>query len=274
MENSNSLGTAVITGASSGLGEAYARRLAQRGFDVVLVARSEARLRTLAAEITVDTGRSAQVVVADLTNRDDLERVAALLRSDESISLLVNNAGLGKMLGFNQVQPDENVMMIDLNITALTQLTQAVLPKFIERQRGGLINVASALAIWPPFPIGAVYSASKAYVLSLTRTLALELEGQNIQVQAVLPGAVRTEFYEDAGFDLDTFPAEAIMSTDEAVDAALAGWDLGELITIPSLEDIGQWNAYDDQRASLVTGVSRSRAASRYSQFAAVGGEQ
>lgn len=265
MTNIESLGTAVITGASTGIGAAYARRLAHRGYDVVLVARNEVRLKSLAAEITVDTGRSAEIVVADLANRADVTRVAALLRTDERITLLVNNAGIARLGPLESAQPDDSVSMIDLNITALTQLSQAVLPGFIARERGGIVNIASAMALWA-MAGSAVYSGTKAYVLMLTRGIAEEVAGKGIQIQAVLPGAIRTELWNDSGVSVDTFPTSVVMSVDDVVDAALAGWDRGELITIPSLEDNEAWETFETQRASLIPELSKDRPASRYLQ--------
>ncbi|CAN5338378.1 SDR family oxidoreductase [soil metagenome] len=265
MTNIESLGTAVITGASAGIGATYARRLAHRGYDVVLVARNEERLKKLAAEITVDTGRSAEFVVADLANQADVARVAALLRADERITLLVNNAGIARLSPLETAEPDDSVLMIDLNITALTQLSQSVLPGFIARERGGIVNIASAMALWA-MSSSAVYSGTKAYVLMLTRGIAEEVAGKGIQVQAVLPGAIRTDLWNDSGVSLDQFPDSMVMSVDDVVDAALAGWDRGELITIPSLEDAEAWDAFEAQRTSMIPGLSLNRPASRYLQ--------
>jgi short-subunit dehydrogenase len=263
--NIESLGTAVITGASNGIGAVYARRLAHRGYDVVLVARNEDRLKSLAAEITVDTGRSAGIVVADLSNQAGVAQVAELLRTNDSITLLVNNAGIARLGTLEASEPDDSVAMIDLNITALTQLTQAALPGFIARERGGIVNIASAMALWS-MPTSAVYSGTKAYVLMLTRGIAEEVAGKGIQVQAVLPGAIRTDLWNDSGVSLDQFPDSVVMSVNDVVDAALAGWDRGELITIPSLEDIEGWETLEKQRTSLIPGLSKDRPASRYLQ--------
>jgi short-subunit dehydrogenase len=260
-----SQGTAVVTGASAGIGAVYARRLAHRGYDLVLVARNEERLKRLAAEITVDTGRSVQTISADLVDRGELARVAQLLRENADVSLLVNNAGIARIGPVAAAEPDDLAAMIDLNVTAPTQLTQAVLPGFIARQRGGIINISSAMALWT-MPTTAVYSGTKAYVLMLTRGIAEEVAGQGIQVQAVLPGAVRTELWDASGQPLSDFPESIIMSAEALVDAALAGWDRGELITIPSLEDERAWKAFEEQRVALIPNLSTDRPASRYLQ--------
>jgi short-subunit dehydrogenase len=260
-----SQGTAVITGASTGIGAVYARRLAHRGYDLMLVARNEERLKRLAAEITVDTGRSIQTITADLVARADRERVSKLIRENTDVSLLVNNAGIARLGPIETARPDELRAMIDLNVTALTQLTQAVLPGFIARQRGGIVNIASAMALWT-MPTTAVYSGTKAYVLMLTRGIAEEVAGQGIQVQAVLPGAVRTELWDASGQPLSDFPDSIIMSADALVNAALAGWDRGELITIPSLEDEKAWEALEERRIALIPELSKDQPASRYLQ--------
>lgn len=261
----NTQGTAVVTGASAGIGAVYARRLAHRGYDLVLVARNEARLKTLAAEITVDTGRSVQVLVADLATREGVDRVSSLLRDDARVSLLVNNAGTAKLGPLTAASETDIDSTIDLNITALTHLTQAVLPGFVARRRGGIINIASILS-FVPMEGTAVYGGTKAYVLYFTRSLAQQVAGQGIQVQAVLPGLITTELWDESGVDVRTFPKEMTMTPDQLVDAALAGWDSGELFTLPSLEEISYWNDFESAREALAPLISRDRAASRYLQ--------
>lgn len=257
------LGTAVITGASAGIGAVYARQLAHRGYDVILVARNESRLRAIAAEIAIDTGRSAQVLVADLTTRAGIDRVSTLLREDASITLVVNNAGIAKLGPLGAASEADVDSTIDLNITALTHLTRAALPGFLERKHGGIINIASMLAI-VPMEGTAVYGGTKAYVLYFTRSLAQQVAGQGIQVQAVLPGVITTELWDESGVDAQTFPNEIKMTPEQLVDAALAGWDSGELFTLPSLEEISYWNDFESAREALAPLLSRNRAASRY----------
>ena len=256
-------GTALITGASSGLGARYATELAARGFDLVLVARNADRLSALAESITSDTGRRVDVLAADLTDKSGLAAVEARLVDDQTITLLVNNAGgsLFGPVGGADVEAYEN--LIALNITALTRLTNAVLPGFQARNAGTIVNVGSAMTFLI-MPVSAVYSATKSYVLAFTQSLQLQLADTGIRVQAVLPGAVRTDFWGGSGIELSDLPDEMVMSVEDAVDAALAGLDAGELVTIPALEESAHWETLDAHRNELAGIVSRSEKASRY----------
>jgi uncharacterized protein len=255
--------TAVITGASAGLGSAYAQRLADRGYDLVLVARNAARLEALAAGIASRTSRKAEVLVADLTDEAQLSAVESRLRTDESIEMLINNAGGSGFAPLNGLAPSAFENLIALNVTSLTRLTAAALPGLTSRRRGAIVNVSSALAL-NLLPVSAVYSGTKSYVLTLTRALQQELAESPVTVQAVLPGAVRTEFWEGSGIELSAFPDEWIMTAEDAVDAALAGLDAGEPVTIPSLPDVSDWEAYEKARQALVPNLSRSTPADRY----------
>jgi short-subunit dehydrogenase len=148
-------------------------------------------------------------------------------------------------------------------VTSLTRLTTAVLPGLTARGRGTIVNVSSALAL-NILPVSAVYSGTKSYVLTLTQALQQELAESPVTVQAVLPGAVRTEFWDGSGIELSAFPDEWIMTAEDAVDAALAGLDAGEPVTIPSLPDVGDWEAFEKARQTLVPNLSRSVSADRY----------
>jgi short-subunit dehydrogenase len=258
-----SKGTALVTGASSGLGALYADRLAKRGFDLVLVARNRDRLNAVTGRLSAETGRSVEVVVADLTNREDLARVETILKANASITMLVNNAGIGA--GAPLVASDIDAMeeMIAINVNALTRLTYAVVPHFLKRRTGTIINVASIAAVWPEV-LNGVYAGSKAYVTAFSQSLRHELADKNIRVQVVVPGATATDFWDTAGLSINNLPTEAVMKAEDAVDAALAGLDLGEFVTIPSLPDSADWERYEAARQALIPNLSRNSPAGRY----------
>ncbi|SDY98072.1 hypothetical protein SAMN03159453_01881 [Pseudomonas sp. NFIX28] len=230
-------GLALVTGASSGIGAVYAERLAARGYDLLLVARDEPRLQTAATRLRAEHKVQVEVLKADLTLKADVLKVEQRLRSDSSINLLLNNAGIVADGSLAVADTDRLEAMIQLNVIAVTRLAAAAAASFSAAGRGAIINIASVVALIPE-SFNATYSATKAYVLSLTQSLAAELDGKGVQVQAVLPGVTRTEiFWERSGIDAQGIPAEMVMDATEIVDAALAGFDQGELITIPSLPD-------------------------------------
>ncbi|MDK1388558.1 SDR family oxidoreductase [Sinorhizobium sp. 8-89] len=259
----NSKGTALITGASSGIGAIYADRLARRGYDLILVARNKARLDQLAKRLSDETGRSVEVVAADLGDRADLARIETVLRTDASITTLVNNAGVGATGPLLASDVDKMEEMITLNVTALTRLSYAAVPGFVARGAGTIINIASIVGIAPEV-LNGVYGGSKAFVLAFTLSLQKELADTNIRIQAVLPGATATDFWGLAGTPLEHVPSEIVMRAEDMVDAALAGFDLGERITIPSLPDAGDWEAYEAARQKLIPNLSLSVPAARY----------
>ncbi|WP_233839084.1 SDR family NAD(P)-dependent oxidoreductase [Paraburkholderia sp. ZP32-5] len=263
MNTSVKLGTALITGASSGIGAAYADRLARRGYDLVLVARNQARLDQLADRLAKETGRQIRTLAADLNHSEGVHKVEALIRDDQTLTMLVNNAGIGSAAPLLQADVDVMESMITLNITALTRLTYAAAPAFVARGAGTIINISSAVAIAPEI-LNGVYGATKAYVLALSQSLKHELADKGLRVQAVLPGAIRTEFWDVAGTPVDSLPAEMVMSVDDLVDAALAGLDQGEFATIPSLPSVDGWNAYEAARVALVPHLSLSKPGARY----------
>ena len=257
-------GTALVTGASSGIGAIYADRLARRGHDLILVARNRERLNEVAKKVTDKTGRAIQVVKADLGKQADLAQVETLLREDASITMLVNNAGVGAAAPLLDSNIAQMTDLITLNVAALTRLVYAAVPGFVKRGKGTIINIASIVAIAPEL-LNGVYGASKAFVLTLSRSLQHELSSKGVRVQAVLPGAIATEFWDLAGMPINNLPPEMVMTTDNLVDAALAGLDLGETVTIPSLPDVGDWDAYEAARGALLPGLSRILPAKRYS---------
>jgi uncharacterized protein len=263
MTTSQDRGTILITGASSGIGAVYADRFARQGYDLILVARNQERLNALAARLHQETGRHVAVITADLGNKDDLARVEAVLKTDTSITGLVNNAGFGGGAPLLQSSIEKMEEMITLNITALTRLAYAAAPAFVERGRGTIINIASIVAIAPEL-LNGVYGGSKAFVLAFSQSLQHELADKNVRVQAVLPGATATEFWDIAGVPITHLPETIVMSAEDMVDAALAGLNQGEIVTIPSLPDIAAWNAYEAARKALGPNLSHSKPAGRF----------
>jgi short-subunit dehydrogenase len=268
MTASKSLGTALITGASTGIGAIYADRLAKRGYDLILVARNRERLDTLAGRLIGETGRAIEIVTADLSDKADLGRIEILLRTDTRITMLVNNAGVAAIAPLLDSDVEKMDDMITLNVRALTRLTYAVVPGLVARGGGTIINIASVVAIAPE-ALNGVYGASKAYVLALSQSLHKELAAQGVRIHAVLPGATATDLWAKAGRPVEHLPSEIVMSTDDMVDAALAGLDQGELVTIPALPDAADWQAYEAARQKLMPNLSRKNPAARYRARAA-----
>ncbi|MDA9509878.1 AraC family transcriptional regulator [Bradyrhizobium sp. CCBAU 11386] len=262
-DNSSSKPVAVVTGASAGIGAVYARRLAARGFDLMLVARRADRLATLSKEVQKEHGTKVAIVAADLTDSADLGRVEQHLAAEERITMLVNNAGSAKLAPMSATSTDEAASMIALNITALTRLTQAVLPNFLKRNSGSIINVASVLSLHS-LPISSVYSGTKGYVLNFSRGLQAELTDTGIRVQLVLPATTSTELWDIAGVPLSQLNQSSIMTAENMVDASLAGYDRGEAVTLPSVDDTRLWEAYDAARGGLVAASQTGQPASRY----------
>jgi short-subunit dehydrogenase len=256
-------GTALVTGASTGIGALYAHRLAKRGYDLILVARNRDRLTTLAQRLTAETGRTVEVISADLNEKADLARVEETLRNDASITLLVNNAGVGGTAPLVASDIDKMEQMINLNVTALTRLTYAVVPGFVARGGGAIINIASIVAVAPEV-LNGVYGGSKAFVLAFSQSLKHELADKNIKVQVVLPGATATDFWGIAGTPVEHLPNEIVMSAEDLVDSALSGFDQGEFATVPALPEIAQWNAYESARQAMMPNLSRTKPAVRY----------
>ena len=255
-------GTALITGASTGIGAVYADRLARRGYDLILVARSEEKLSEVAAQLK-PIGRSIETLPADLTRKEDVQRIAERLSTDPSITALINNAGIGSAGKLLDSKIDDLESMIYLNVTALTRLALAALPGFAARNNGLLINIASIVALAPEL-LNGTYSGTKAYVVNFTQALKNEVEGKGITVQAVLPGATATPFWGKAGLPVEHLPNEMVMTSEDMVDASLAGLDQHELITIPSLPELADWEKFEAARKALGPNLSRQKPAARY----------
>lgn len=255
-------GTALITGASTGIGAVYADRLARRGYDLILVARDQQKLDTLANRLHQETGRQVSTLRADLTSAKDLNAVERRLAEDSNITVLVNNAGVGATAPLLASKPDDLDRMIHLNVIALTRLACAAAPGFAARGNTSIINIASIVAIAPEI-LNGVYGGSKAYVLALTQSMHKEL-GERIRIQAVLPGATSTPFWDSAGTPVHHLPQEIVMTAEDMVDAALSGLDQGEIVTIPSLPDPAEWERYNAARLEMTPKLSNNKPAARY----------
>lgn len=258
------MSTALVTGASTGLGAVYADRLARRGQDLILVARDAARLEALAARLRAETGRDVTVLPADLSTAPGIARIAAELADNPAIDLLVNNAGIALDGDLLQNTPEELDRLIALNVTAPTQLSAAAARAMAARGRGAIVNISSVLALAHEMSGGA-YAGSKAYVLALSRKLDQLLRDRGVRVQAVLPGATRTEIWQRSGKDIDSIlPPERVMEAGDLVDAALLGLDRGEVVTIPPLPDAAQWEAYEAARQAMLPNLSNRAVGERY----------
>lgn len=255
-------GTALITGASSGIGAVYADRLARRGYDLILVARNTDRLQAVAERITDETGRSVNVLTADLSDGDDLFKVERVLRENAGIAMLVNNAGFGGVTPLLQSEVDRMELMVDLNVTALMRLSYAAAPGFVERGGGTIINISSIVAIGPEI-LNGVYGGTKAFVLAFSQSLQHELADKGVRIQAVLPGGTATEFWDVAGYG-DYAKSPLAMPSDVMVDAALAGLDLGEIVTIPPLQDGALWDEYEALRRRIAGDLAHAAPGARY----------
>lgn len=254
--------TVVVTGASSGIGAVYAERFAQRGYDLLLVARRGERLQALAAALAAAYKVHATPLVADMATDEGQAKVAQVLASDPTVAVLVNNAGIARLAPFAGGALQDTTAQIALNIGAVTRLTHAVLPAMKARNEGLIINVSSALALHT-LPISAVYSGTKAFVLSFSRGLQQELANTAVKVQVVLPAATATEVWNHSGVPLATLDPDAVMATDAMVDAALTALDRGESITLPSVADAGLIERFEAARAALFSNTNTGKVAPR-----------
>lgn len=223
--------TAAVTGASAGLGRAFANRLAATGYDLLVVARDADRLAELAADLTHRYGCEVEVAPTDLADRAQLGRLADRLSDPERpIELLVNNAGnaLRKPFLANDVADEES--MLDLHVRATLVLTHAALGPMVERGEGGVINVSS-VAAW--LPAGS-YSAHKAWVLAFSQAVAGQVASKGVRVMALAPGYVRTEFHDRAGIKASSIPSVAWLDADDVVEEALRAWRKGRPVLVPS----------------------------------------
>ncbi|WP_297152031.1 SDR family oxidoreductase [Thermogemmatispora sp.] len=226
--------TALITGASSGIGLAFAQALAARGMQLILVARSEERLRQLASELQERHGIQAEVIVSDLSREGAATQLASAVRERGlHVDLLINNAGFGTYGPFVEQSPEREHEEIMLNVAALVDLTHALLPAMLARGEGAVINLAS-LAAFLPIPHMAVYAATKAFVLSFSHALGAEYRRQGLRVLAVCPGPVATNFFAVIGTSQEDMPG-VILSPEQVVAASLHALERGRSQVVPGL---------------------------------------
>src|SRR5205085_3702183 len=228
----------------------YADRLAGRGYDLILVARDKTRLEARATELRARYGVGVELLPADLSDSAELARVESALRTDPAVSLLVNNAGIAGDTDFVGTDPDGLETMIRLNVLALTRLSAAAAAAFAARGKGTIVNIGSVTSLIPE-RFEPTYAGTKAFVLTFSQGLREVLAPRGVAVQVVLPGVTRTEIWERSGRDLGGIPAEMVMEAGDLVDAALAGLDAGEAVTIPSLPDVSAWEAFENARHVL-----------------------
>ena len=259
----SSLGTAIVTGASSGLGKVYAQRLAARGYDLLLVARRKDRLETIATELQSRFPIQVRILAADLAHPDGLAAVSEKISADAAITMLVNNAGTSSVEPVAQVSVKTISNLIALNVTALTVLTKAVLPGFVERNAGTIINIGSVVSFtgfaWVP-----VYGGTKAYVQNFTQGLKLQLAETKIRLQYVAPSGTVSEIWDVMGVPMSSLGEGALMDTEACVDAALKGLDDGEFVTAPSVHDEALVQKYVEASEALFAAAQQPQPAPRY----------
>jgi uncharacterized protein len=266
MSSSRSRPRALVTGASSGIGASYAERLARDGYDLVLVARRRERLEDLAERLGRTADAHAEVLVADLTDAGALAQVEARVSGDESLALLINNAGFGSYGPFVQVDPVVVDRLVSVHVRAVARLARAALPGMVRRRSGGVINVASLLALsgaTPPNPLPhrAVYAGAKAFMVAFTQAVAGELSGTGVRVQVCLPGLVATEFHAVQGIDLSKVPR---MTADDVVAASLAAFARGEVTCVPGLYDASLLERLEEAQRAVMKNGNTPTLARRY----------
>ncbi|MEI7730508.1 MAG: SDR family oxidoreductase [Verrucomicrobiota bacterium] len=230
-------GTALITGASSGLGEFYARHLAARGYNLILVARRETLLQTVAGDLRQKHGVTAEVLAADLATEPGIALVVKRIQDCQDLTLLINNAGFGSGGVFHQIDITKQLNMIQVHVVATARLTRAALPQMVERRQGGIINVAS-VAGFACIPTSAMYGSTKAWMIAFSRTIAEELRPTGVRVQALCPGFTHTGFHdtpEYKNFDRSVIPGMLWMTSDEVVAISLKALTRDQVVVIPGL---------------------------------------
>lgn len=269
MSSTNSRPRALITGASSGIGAAFAERLARDQYDLILVARRRDRLAALAQKLQSEHHVSVEVLAADLSKHTDRLTVENRIAEEANLEMLINNTGFGGYMPFTSLEPDRAEALINVQVLAVTRLTRAALPGMIARGHGSIINVSSRLAFSapmssPPLPKRATYAATKAYINTFTQILSDELKDTGVKVQALCPGVVRTEFHLVQGIDPSRMPAETIMKAEDLVDASLQGLELGEVICIPALDDPALLKQLEDSQRQMLMHSNVGAVAQRY----------
>jgi uncharacterized protein len=255
--------SALVTGASSGLGEAFARSLAARGYNLTITARRGYLLERIAAKLRDTHGTNIVTLEADLgkpTGINTLEKHLA----ENPVDFLVNNAGFGLYKPVSEIAGDDLEAMVQLNVIALLRLTRAALPSMIARNSGTIINVGSGLA-FNPSATRATYSGTKAFVLNFTESLTDELKDTHIKVQTLIPGLIRTEFHDHSGTDISRIPPHMVMSAEDVVSGSLRGLELGELICVPALPNVGDLSTFAAARGAVAQNLIRdAHLAERY----------
>ena len=262
---------ALVTGASAGIGQSFAEALAREGHDLIVVARRRDRLQSLAERLAAKHKSDVQVLVADLATDAGIEAVAARAASTP-LDVVINNAGFGGYRPFVEIDPKVADDLIAVHIRAVVRVTRAALSGMVQRERGGIVNVASLLAFsgsLPPgnfLPFRAVYAGAKAFLVTFTQALAGELStspsASNVHVQVCLPGLVKTEFHEVQGFDTSKMPPR--MSPDDVARASLVGLARGEVVCVPALEDAAALHAVDEAQRAVFPAARQPGLATRY----------
>lgn len=225
--------TALVTGATAGIGAAFARRLAVEGYDLVLVARDEAKLASFGAELVDRHGVAAESLAADLSTAEGCDRVQArLAQSDQPVDMLVNNAGISLNTPFLRSTVESEERLLRLNVHAVMRLTLAALPGMVERRRGEIVNVSSVAGFGTPMP-GSTYSASKAWVTNFSQSIADSVRSSRIRVMALCPGYTRTEFHDRAGINMSAMPSWLWLSAEEVVRDGLRDLRRGKSVSVP-----------------------------------------
>jgi short-subunit dehydrogenase len=259
--------TAFVTGASSGIGAAYAERLATEGWGLVVVARRGERLEELARRLVDAHGVDVRVLVADLGRADDIERVGREVERTGP-DLLVNNAGLAHYAAFADLELRRARELVDVNVLAPVLLSRAVVVGMVERGRGSIVNVASLLAFSgaadaPFLPQRAVYAATKAFLVTFSQVLAAEVAARGVRVQVVCPGVVRSEFHSRQGMDMS---AVSRMEPELVVDASLADLAAGVVVSVPGLGDLDALARVADANAAMLASSRATELPDRYRQ--------
>jgi short-subunit dehydrogenase len=257
---------ALVTGASAGIGRAYAERLASEGYDLVVVARRGERLEEVKRQLEVGHGISVQPLVADLSTESGRRAVDAVA-TQPRLEFVVDCAALAYYRAFLQLPPAEAEELVNLNILAPVQMIRASLPGMVERAKGTVVSFASLLAYSaasenPQLPKRAVYAASKAFLLTFFQLLAAELRGTGVKVQIVCPGIVKTEFHTRQNMDMSDRPR---LEPEEVVNASMIGLERGEVVCIPTLEDTNRLLQHDQAESDVLAANMRPSLADRYS---------
>lgn len=257
---------ALITGASSGIGRAYAERLAADGCDLIVVARRGDRLEELKRRLESEHGVSVRALVADLSTEPGMREIDAAA-ADPRLEFVVDCAALAYYMPFLALPPDQAEELVKLNVLAPMRLIRAALPSMVARRKGTIITIATQLVFSatsgnPQLPPRAVYTATKAFLFTMIRLLALELKETGVRLQVVCPAVVKTEFHTRQNMDASHMPR---LEPEQVVRASLLALDSGEIVCIPTLEDAGLLPRHDEAENAILSGGMRAVLAQRYS---------